>query len=136
MEVARLDGTLVAGKVLMVYGAGEEVCDSFLVMVNTGLVFWGFMMVTYLSAMRMIGESRAGGAGEVIQHEERTEVAKLWGADRAAHFGAYALRLLDSQKGLADCAGDRHSFWFWLAVYLGGRNDWEALKGCACSLSV
>lgn len=39
------------------------------------------MMVTYLSAMRMIGEARAGGASEVIQHEERTEVAKLRGAD-------------------------------------------------------
>lgn len=66
--------------------------------------------------MRMIGEARAGGAGEVVQHEEGAEVAELRGADRAAHFGAYTLRLLGSQEGLADCAGDRHGFCFWLAV--------------------
>lgn len=53
MQVTCLDGALVAGKVLMVYGAGEEVSDSFLVIVSKGSFNFGGQ-TTRIVAARMV----------------------------------------------------------------------------------
>lgn len=90
LQVARVQGALVAGKVLVVRGALEQVRDGL------------------LAAVRVVGEPCAGRDGEVVEHEEGREVAQLRRADGAADARACALGLLDGQEGLADGAGDRH----------------------------
>ncbi len=58
-----------------------------------------------------VGVVREAGAGlhaEVVQHQERREVAQLGRADGAADARTCAFRLLDGEKDLLDSARHRH----------------------------
>lgn len=77
LQVARPDGALVAGEVLVVEPALEQVRDRL------------------LAPVRVVRETRARRDGEVVEHQKRREVAQLGRADGAAHAGANALGLLD-----------------------------------------
>ena len=90
LQVARLDGAAVAGEVLVVDGAVQQVCDGL------------------LAAVGVVGEAGARLDAEVVEHEEGREVAQLRGADGAAHLGAGALGRLDGEEGLLDTSRDGH----------------------------
>jgi len=88
LQVAGPDGAAVAGKVLVVDAARQQVRDGL------------------LAAVRMVREACPRADGEVVEHQERAEVAQLGRADRAPHARPGALGLLDGQEGHADRAGD------------------------------
>ena len=85
LQIPCLDGALVACEILMVDGTLEKVGDCF------------------LTAVRVVREARAGGDGEMVEHEEGGEVAELGSADAASDSGACSLALLNGQKGFVNC---------------------------------
>ena len=90
LQVPRADCAGVAGEVLVVGGAGEDVGDGF------------------LAAVRVVGEAGAGVDGEVVEHEEGGEASQLGSADGAADGGARAFGLGGGGKGEGDGPGSRH----------------------------
>ena len=86
LEIALLDSAFVACEVFVVDGARQEVCDGL------------------LPTVRMVGEASARRNGEVVEHEEGREVAKLGRAYASPHPCACAFRLLNGKEGLGDLA--------------------------------
>lgn len=56
----------------------------------------------------MVGKACARCHVEVVEHEERAEVAELWCANRSSDFGACSLGRLNGEEDLANCARDAH----------------------------
>lgn len=90
LQVPGVDGAGVAGEVLVVDGAGEEVGDGF------------------LAAVGVVWEAGAGVDGEVVEHEEGGEGAEGGGADGAADGGAGAFGLGAGEEGFGEGAGVGH----------------------------
>ena len=63
LQVPGFNCPRVAGKVFVVHGAFEQVCDGL------------------LPAVRVVGETGARRDGEVVEHEEGGEVSELGRAD-------------------------------------------------------
>ena len=68
----------------MVDSAGQEIGDCF------------------LAAVRVVGETGAGGDRKVVKQEEGGQVAEFWGSNGAAHNGADAFGLFARKEGSAD----------------------------------
>ena len=63
LEVSRADGALVACEIFMVDPAFQQVCDCL------------------LSAVGVVGKARARWNAEVVEHQERCEMAEARRAD-------------------------------------------------------
>lgn len=101
LEIPRFDRPRVSCKVFVVHSPLEQVCYGF------------------LAAVGVVREPGAWGDGEVVEHEERGEVAQLGGTDGAAHAGPSALGLLDGEECLTDGTGNRH-----VCRFDGGEEGW------------
>lgn len=103
----------------MVDGAFQEVGYCFLTsaqarLISDGLKEWG--VEARRVPVRMVWKSSTGRHVEMIEHEEGREVSQLGRPDAAAYFCACTFRLLNRQKGLANCAWDCHVGFFYYVV--------------------
>ena len=90
LQIARSDGALVAGEILVVDAARQEVRDGF------------------LAPVRVVGESGAFADGEMVQHEEWAEMAEFLSPHRSTDTRAGALGLFDGEEDLPDRSRDSH----------------------------